>query len=240
VFGQHAPVTEPTLDDRPSADADRDRRVELFATVLLAIATVLTAWSAFQSAKWGGVQATSFAEASAARTESTRASTTAGQEVIVDVTTFMEWATAVAAETADEPPDAQGDYVPQPDTLSGFLFERFRDEFKPAVDAWLATDPLNNPDAPPTPFATDAYVLEAQEESRRLEAEAEQKGEEARDANQRSDNYVLTAVLFAAVLFFAGIGTKLRAFRNRIFALSFAVLLLVSSAAVIATFPIEI
>jgi hypothetical protein len=36
--------------------------------------------------------------------------------------------------------------------LAQFFFERFREDFKPAVEAWLKTNPLENPDAPPTPF----------------------------------------------------------------------------------------
>ena len=54
-------------------------RVELVATIVLAVATILTAWSGFQSGKWGGEQAVNFSEAGAARTESTRTDTLAGQ-----------------------------------------------------------------------------------------------------------------------------------------------------------------
>jgi hypothetical protein len=47
-------------------------RVELLITVALAIASVLIAWAALQSAKWSGEQAIHFSEAGANRTESTR------------------------------------------------------------------------------------------------------------------------------------------------------------------------
>jgi hypothetical protein len=46
----------------------RKRRLEIAATVLLSPATVLTAWSAFWSTKWSGVQAIRFSQASASRT----------------------------------------------------------------------------------------------------------------------------------------------------------------------------
>jgi hypothetical protein len=41
-------------------------------------------------------------------------------------------------------------------------------------------------------------------------------GVAAREANQNSDNYVLTAVLFAAVLFFSGVASKLENRWNRL------------------------
>ena len=43
--------------------------------------------------------------------------------------------------------------------LADFYFKRFREEFRPAVDAWVATRPLKNPNAPLTPFAMPQYKL---------------------------------------------------------------------------------
>ena len=50
--------------------------------------------------------------------------------------------------------------------LADFYFARFRAEFKPAVDAWVATRPLQNADAPLTPFAMPQYRVAAQAEAR--------------------------------------------------------------------------
>ena len=120
----------------------RRRTVEIISAVLLSLATVLAAWSAFQSAKWSGVQATRFSQASALRMESVRASTAAGGQEQVHVTLFAQWVNAYAAGNT---------------RLATFYFERFRAEFKPAMDAWLATKPLSNPDAPSSPFAMPEY-----------------------------------------------------------------------------------
>jgi hypothetical protein len=207
-----------------NADA-RMNRLELVSAILLAIATVFTAWSAFQANKWGGVMSIRFAEANTARTESTQASTTAGQLATIDVTIFTEWAQAVASEQS---------------VLEQFFQERFRDEFRPAFDAWIATDPLQNPDAPPTPFAMPEYQLADAQRSTDLAARADQRTEQARQANQRGDNYVLTTVLFAAVLFFAGVSTKFTRLRTKTFAVGFAVALLMAGIVVLATFPVEI
>jgi hypothetical protein len=213
-------------------------RIELVATVFLAIATVLTAWSAFQSAKWSGVQAISFSAANAARSESTRASDLANTQRAVDVDTFIAWVSALAAERGFEPSDRP--YRPETGTESGFLYERFRDEFRPAVEAWLATRPLVEPGAPETPFQMAEYQLAADAEAERLVNESEDRRDDALQANQRSDNYVLLTVLFASVLLFAGVSTKLRGRRAQQILLMTAGLLLVGAAVTLLTFPVEI
>ena len=143
----------------------------------------MVAWAAFQSAKWNGEQADAYARASATRVESTRASTAAGQQTIIDVNTFTAWLDALATERRVDPNGslaADGSYVPDPQQLSGFLYERFRDEFKSAIVAWLAELPLQNPDAPSTPFVMKQYKLAANEDARRLERQAELDSREAR------------------------------------------------------------
>ena len=159
-------------------------QIELLVTILLAIATVATAWTSYQSARWSGVQTINFSRANAARVESTAQSTLAGQQTQLDVATFIAWTGAYAANDT---------------TLSDFYFKRFRAEFKPAVDAWVATKPLKNPAAPLTPFAMPQYHLAAQGKARALARTAEAATREAKIDNQRSDNYVLAVVLFASV-----------------------------------------
>ena len=45
-----------------------DRRLALFATVLLAVATVATAWSAYQARVWTGEQSQGYSHANATPT----------------------------------------------------------------------------------------------------------------------------------------------------------------------------
>lgn len=200
-------------------------RAELLATILLAIAAVATAWSSYQSARWSGVQAIDFSNANASRVESTRAATQAGQEIQVDVLTFTQWANAYAKKETE---------------LANFYFDRFRKEFKPAVLAWIATKPLTNPKAPPVPFAMPQYELKSETESEQLLSEAEMQSAKARQSNQRSDNYVLAVVLFAASLFFAGISTKLSSPSQRVSILAFGYVIFVGTAIWLATFPVTI
>ncbi|MGA7758377.1 MAG: hypothetical protein WCA90_12325 [Ilumatobacteraceae bacterium] len=226
---------------RPTRDAGD--LFELLATVLLALAAVSTAWAGFQSAKWGGVQATNFSQAGAARTESVRFSTLAGQQSSVDVTTFFNWLEAVVDDIdrgdIEAPTDATT-YQPTAQTLSGFTYERFRDEFRPAVDAWLATNPFIEDGAPATPFQMDEYRLAADEESERLLLAAEDRASDAGDANQTSDNYVLTAVLFASALFFAALSSKLVRARFKTASLVIAATVFLGTTIYVLSLPIEI
>jgi len=209
---------------------------EKLVSIALAAAVVLTAWSGFQASKWSGVQANSYAAAGAKRTESIRLSTLAGQQAQIDVSLFVDWLAALNEVTLT----SARDYVPDEGTLSGFLYVRMRDEFQPALRAWLATDPLANPDAPATPFDMPEYRLAAQEEADRLRAEADALAQRAREANQTSDDYVLTGVLFAGVLFFGGIANSLKKMKNRMAVLAIAIAILLASAYVLLRFPIEI
>jgi hypothetical protein len=141
------------------------------------------------------------------------------------VATFIAWTGAYAAKNT---------------LLSDFYFKRFRAEFKPAVNAWIATRPLKNPAAPLTPFAMPQYHLAARDKAAALARTADAATAVAKVDNQRSDNYVLAVVLFASALFFAGISTKLDAVRLRATIVALGYALFVGALIWVATFPVSI
>lgn len=200
-----------------------DRWTEIISAVMLGLVAMATAWSGYQSARWGGVQSTKYSEASALRVESTRASTLAGQQTQIDVALFSNWINAYAEE--NEP-------------LEAFYRERFRAEFVPPFEAWLATEPANNPDAPTSPFAMPEYQLAAARQAQDLEQQAADTFEEGRAANQRSDDYILNAVILASVLFFAGIAPRFDWLPVRVMVVVAALALLVIGIYNIATYPV--
>jgi hypothetical protein len=200
-------------------------RLELIATVLLSVATVATAWSGYQSTRWNAEQAKAGARANALRIESTRSSDLANTETEIDVATFTQWANA---------------YAQKQTMLADFYFKRFRKEFKPAVDAWIATRPLKNPSAPLTPFAMPQYKLAARAESEQLATDANVFAAQALRNIQRSTNYVLCVVLFASALFFAGVSTKLTTPRFRIALLAIGCIIFLGTAVWIATSPVSV
>ena len=200
-------------------------RVELVATILLAFAAVATAWSGYQATRWNGEQAKASSRTNAIRIDAARAQGLAQAQTQVDVATFIQWVDA---------------YAKKDTTLQDFYVKRFRAEFKPAVTAWLATKPLQNPDAPLTPFAMPQYKLAATAEADRLDADAEVSAAQVRRNIQRSSNYVLGVVLFSVALFFAGTSTKLKHPRLRAVAVGVGCAVFLGTLVWIATSPISL
>jgi hypothetical protein len=201
------------------------RRLELMSTVLLALAAVATAWAAYQSRQWTGVQAQATSKATATRIEENRVSALANRQVQIDVATFIQWL------------DARQEHHPQ---LAMFYEARFRPELKPAFAAWLATKPFTNEAAPPTPFAMRQYRLKASDDAQRLERAAAADSERSKDANEHADNDMLAVVLFATALFFAGIATKLTTVRARGVILGIGWTIFVGAAIWLATLPVHL
>ena len=94
------------------------------------------------------------------------------------------------------------------DTLARFYAERFRAEAKTAFDSWMATQPFDNPNAPPHPFVTNLYKPRLLEQSRAEEAEGQRLWLQAGEAGRTSRGYVLITVLLASALFCGGIASK--------------------------------
>jgi len=205
--------------------AQRRDWVEVGATVLLALAAVSTAWSSYQATRWNGEQAKTSGRVNKTRIEAARASDLANAQEQVDVATFMQWVDSYA----------RGDT-----RLVNFYRERFRAEFKPAFNAWIATKPLKTKGAPLTPFAMPQYRLAAKAEAARLDQEAEELSAQVRRNIQRASNYVLGVVLFAVALFFAGMSTKLTALGLRKAMLGVGWVLFLGTVVWIATSPVSL
>lgn len=175
--------------------------LEILSAVLMAIAVVGSAFSAWQATRWGGEQSSLFADAGSLRAQSNRAATVGGQQISYDAIVFAEFAIAFTGDALDGAP---------PEDTERLADLLIRDEFRPAVEAWLEQDPLNNPEGANTPFDLDEYRNANLEEAEQLEALAVTALDEGKKANQNSDDYILAVVFFASVLFFGGIAPKFR------------------------------
>jgi hypothetical protein len=200
-------------------------RTELVATVLLALAAVATAWSGYQATRWNGEQTKAASRTNAIRIDAARAQGLSQAQKEVDVATFIQWVDAYAHRETE---------------LTTFFARRFRAEFKPAFRAWLATEPLTNPNAPLTPFVMPQYQLAAETEAARLDAVAEVSAAQVRRNIQRASNYVLGVVLFSVSLFFAGMSTKLTTPRLRTLALATGCVVFLGTLVWIASSPISL
>ena len=191
--------------------------------ILLGLTAVATAWSGYQASLWDGIQSSDYTQASGARTNAAQQRSAANQFRIVDLGLFENYIDA--SIDGDEP-------------LAEFYRVRFRDEFQVAFDAWIALDPLVNPDAPPSPLGMPEYQLAADENADELEARANELFEEGENANTYSDIYTLTTLLFAVTLFFGAIAERFDYVRARVILLAIAGLGLVAGLAIALGQPI--
>jgi hypothetical protein len=212
-------------DEKSKQEPKRPDLVEVFATLLLALAAVATAWSGYQANRWNGEQVKAGSRTNALRIEAARAQSLSEAETEVDVATFLNWVDA---------------YIADDDRLAQFYETRFRPDFKPAFDAWIATDPFEDPDAPLTPFRLPEYQQLSRDETESLDTAAAASAEEVQQLLQRSANYVLAVVLFAVSLFFAGISTKLHAPRLRVILLVAGWVVFLGTVGWLTTVPVSI
>jgi hypothetical protein len=174
-----------------AAISNRQTWIEITRALVLALATVASAWCAYQSTRWNDVQTFRLTEASEASRQSAMHSIAGMQVRSFDGTMFLHYLEACS----------QG----QKQTES-LLLSRFRPELKVAMEAWLKTRPFDNPHAPPHPFRMSEYVLDEEVEAARLSQVHKEGLSNAQEANRIADAYVLLTVMFASVLFFGGIG----------------------------------
>ncbi len=198
---------------------------ELLVTVTLVVAAVATSWSSYQATRWNGEQARAAGRTTAVRLDAARSASLAQAQTQVDVATFIAWADAQQHEE---------------DEVAAFYRDRFRPEFEPAFDAWIATHPLVSATAPPTPFVMPEYQVAAQQEADRLDRAAETSGAAVSRSIQRASNYVHNVVLYAIALFFAGMSTKLVSHRLRWVMAIVGCLILALTLAWVATFPVSL
>lgn len=201
----------------------REKRTEIVATLLLGLTALATAWSGYQASLWDGIQSSNYTQASAARTESAERHTEANQLRLADLGVFENYIDA----------DLDGDTE-----LADFYRSRFSDPLEAGYEAWTALGPLTNPDAPPSPLAMPEYRIPADEESSELLAGAEAKFADGEDANNYSDAYTATTLMFAAALFFAAVSERFEYRRARLSLLAFGALGLVGGIALALTQPV--
>lgn len=209
-------------DSGAESGADSASMREMVAVIILSVTTILTAWSAFQSSKWGGAMSISFSQASGARIESARLDSAADTQRAIHVGLWTRWIDARAAEN---------------DEVADFIEERFPEPLATAHDDWLATMPLDNPTAPSSPFAMDSYVLPNAEAALAENDRADAAFDAALVNNQRGDNYTLLTVLFAAVLFFTAMSGRVRSPRSQLTLMVFAVGLGIVGVGFLIAFP---
>ena len=170
----------------------REKHIEIYTAFLLAFASLVAAWCAYQAAAWSGEQTVYGAVVANRRLEASRALARSGQLEIVDALQYAQWLEAYRG----------GDTA-----LANYLRARFRDEFRPAFEAWVKLDPENNPDAP-LPFELPEYTRALLDEANAAEAAAMQAAQDVERANANSSAYVRDTLFTAMTLFLGAIAGR--------------------------------
>ena len=191
--GQHQQADEADGNGR---SGDRHSRiVQIGEAVLLALVTITAAWAGYSAARWGTASRVDIAQSSTLRNLATRADLEAISLRNFDSSTFNAWYIAFTLNS------------PRKEAVA---VRRFRPQFRVAFNAWMATDPLHNPNAPPGPTYMPQYKLPAQAQASTLDNAATAKFNAGNQAGLVGDDYVRITVFLAAVLFLVGIGSSFK------------------------------
>ena len=195
ILGENLP--QPKAED---AWERRQRILETTTTVILSLAAVGTAWATFQASQWSSSETDAVTSSSVARSKAIQATSQAARTEQLDTTVWLQWLAAFRA----------GDTA-----LARFLRDRFRPGLLRAHNVWVAKavvapdgKVISTPSG--TPFTEPQYEVPDAARADSLSAEAEQKVADSQHAANMNTNYVVVALIFALVLFFAGVATKFR------------------------------
>jgi hypothetical protein len=173
-------------------EGKHSRILQICEAVVLALVTLTAAWSGYAAAKWGTQSRLELAAAASDGTQASRADLTALTLRNFDASTFNAWFIAYTLDNQQK---------------MGIAERRFRPQFRVAFDAWMATDPNTNPDAPPGPTYMPQYHLPQEAQAQALESAGAKLTAQGDRAGVVGDNYVRIAVVLAGVLFLVGIGS---------------------------------
>ena len=164
--------------------------LSVIEAVLLSLVAVLAAYSGFAAAKWGTESSLMLAKASAERTEASRNDLEAIVTRGIDSASFNAWFSAFVAGNAND---------------ERLAAKRMRPGYRPAFNAWLATDPAHNPNAPAGPSYMPQYVIPQATAAAKYDSEADAAFSKGQAAGTTGDNYIRDTVFLATVLFLVGI-----------------------------------
>lgn len=202
---------------------EESSRTALLTVAMISLATLGTAWSAFQSALWGSRQAFAIVDTTEASIRSTEATLQANQLAMVDVSMFSAWFDAAR----------RGDTE-----VAGFYEQTFRPELRSAFVAWRAARQRDRESAPRTPFAMPEYQSGERARAQTLMATSRGASGRAMQFNMTSDQYAMMTVVLTSVTVIAGLAEKLKHRRARVLAFLLASILLGGSLIRIALMPV--
>ena len=205
-----------------SAPTAVGRIIEVATVLLLGLATVGSAWSAYQVSQWNGLETDEARIANSHRIDASREYALATQIVAYDAAVVSQFAQAVALDN---------------EALQTFLDATLiRPGFRPIVEEWRQQI---------ADGATPTNLLENEEYKAGLFAASEAADNEAAAASIRSveagsnaEDYVLLTLFFATALFFAGVTASFNTRFTKIVLLTAAAAVLLFAGAQLVAYPV--
>jgi hypothetical protein len=157
-----------------------------------------------------------------ARALATRDDLTALSQRNFDASTFNAWFIAFTLNS------------PQNEAIA---VRRFPPQFRVALNAWLATDPQHNPNAPPAPTYMPQYKLPAQTKPVRSTTQPLRNPRQATRRDSSATTMSGSRYFLAAVLFLVGIGSSFKLHSIRYALVTFGSVLLILSIVLILRQP---
>jgi hypothetical protein len=198
------------------------RRISILEAVLLSVVTIVAAWAGYSAAKWGTESSLNLAKASATRVKANRAFQESLTYRVGDAVTFNAWYAA---------------YVAGNKSAMRVAHKAFLPHYKVAFDAWLATKPFTNPNAPRGPQEMPQFKAPAAELAGALDTQADAYYAEGQQAAETADHYIRVTVILASVLFLVGISTQFPIRRVRYGLIATGVVLLLFAGEQILSLP---
>jgi hypothetical protein len=182
--------------------------VEPISALIMALATVSTAWCSYESARWTRQATALMNEFNNLERRSAVLNIQGMQSATIHTAMFMQ---VLAAQQAGN------------EKLAQFYVERFPPDVRKAYDAWIAQKPFENANADPHPFVPNLYQMRGADEIEKANANAAEKVRRSRGAGDVASQYLANTVLFAAVLFFVNAASKFEQRRVRVLGFLFAI-----------------
>ncbi len=197
----------------PPAKDETDAYASLIETVtviVISAAGLMASWASHQGAMWNGMQSVHFSRANVERGNAANAKLEGDLIRAVEVDLFSDW---IEAKTRRN------------EVLAEFYRKRMPGTFRGSFEAWLATRPLVNPQAPSTPFVMSSYHPPEFAAAKRAEKAADAEFALGEQANRTAYDYNRAGVVLATAMFFGGVG---QVFRHRMLRITLAAVAIVT------------
>lgn len=220
------PVPEPAApgESLEAKAVKRTKRVELLATILLSLAAVLSALSAYQASRWYTEMNLRLSQSSEMRAQAAVNDRISNRQMLSDMINFLEWAEF---------------FRNNDDKMMLALKDRFSPTLQHAFDTWMSKSEKGAASLLPkgTPLEEPEYSLPLQDQSKALVKAAEENFNKAKEAARVGDDFIFSLVIFSIALFFGAVCTKFETHSVQRFLWLAGCVIVIAGAITIASLP---